>query len=176
VDIEEAKTQILEAHKVRAIVYYFVYDEMERVLGAETALTMFKKATYRWGQLVQRKFEEFLLSGDLEGLTKRFCESVPSDGELFAPTIESISHEQAILLLRNCPLVTAWRELGLPPERISQLCEAASAVDHGTFETEKTCLQFTAQIGKGDPYCRLIIKAQQNESPTQAKAKGGSRL
>jgi hypothetical protein len=60
--------------------------------------------------------------------------------------------------MEACPLVFAWKEMGLSEEKIQTLCEVASAIDKGTFETETTELVFTHQLGKGDLKCRLMIQ------------------
>lgn len=154
----EAKQQIMDSHKLRAFMYYYLYDEMEKALGEEKAKQIFKRASYRRGQDVHENYRTFVEKHDYDGIAKLFCKSSPADGDLFHPRIETTDSQKAILIMEACPLVSAWKEMGLSEKKIQTLCDVASAIDNGTFETENTELIFTHQIGKGDSMCRLIIK------------------
>lgn len=154
----ETKQQILEAHKFRAVMYYYLYDEMEKDLGEEKASQIFKKAAYRRGQDIQKNYRTLIEKHDYEGIAKLFCELSPAEGILFQPGIERTDTQMAILIMEVCPLVSAWKEMGLSEEKIQTLCKVASSIDNGTFESETTELVFTHQLGKGDSMCRFIIK------------------
>ncbi|HLC16404.1 MAG TPA: L-2-amino-thiazoline-4-carboxylic acid hydrolase [Thermodesulfovibrionia bacterium] len=156
--ISEANQQILEAHKLRAVMYYYLYDEMEKTFGEDMARQIFKRAAFRRGQDIQRDYHHFLETRNYDGLADKFCKSSPAEGMLFHPGVEEVDSQRAVLIMETCPLVSAWKEMGLPEEKIKTLCEAASAIDNGTFESETTELVFTHQIGKGDSMCRLIIQ------------------
>jgi hypothetical protein len=156
-DISDAKKEILEAHKLRADMYHYLLEEMERAFGEEKAREAFKKATHRKGRDVQKHYQESLASGDFHGLARHFVEASASEGELFSPSVETSDSEKAVLTMASCPLVAAWKELDLSPGRIQALCEVASAIDFGTFESGSTSLSFSHRIGAGDSICRLIV-------------------
>jgi len=156
--ITEANQQIVEAHKLRAVMYYYLYDEMEKAFGEEMARQIFKRATYRRGQDIQKNYRPFIEQHNYQGLAEEFCKSSPAEGTLFHPRVEKIDTQRAVLIMEACPLVFAWKEMGLSEEKIQTLCEVASAIDKGTFETETTELVFTHQLGKGDLKCRLMIQ------------------
>ncbi|MDQ7821267.1 MAG: L-2-amino-thiazoline-4-carboxylic acid hydrolase [Candidatus Eremiobacteraeota bacterium] len=156
-NIDAAKKEIREAHKLRAVMYHYLLEEMERAFGAEEAREVFKKATFRKGRDVRKQYEDFLTRGDFHGLARHFVKASAAEGELFSPAIESADGEKAVLTMAGCPLVEAWKELGLAPPRIKVLCEVAAAIDYGTFESEKTSLSFSSRIGAGDPCCRLTV-------------------
>jgi predicted ArsR family transcriptional regulator len=160
---EEAKKQIFEAHKLRAIMYYYIYDEIEKEYGEDIAQQIFKKATYRRGKDLQKGYEQFLKDTNFQVLAEYFCASSPSEGDIFHPHIEKIENDRAVLTMSSCPLVAAWKELGLSEEKIKILCDVSSHVDFGTFESEETELVFTHQIGSGNEKCRLIIQKRRVE-------------
>ena len=157
-DKEEAKKQIFEAHKTRAIMYYYLYEEIEKQCSEEKARIIFQNATYKRGKDIQKSYEKFLKNHDYKGLAEHFCLSSPSEGELFTPSIEKIENDRAVLTMESCPLVSAWQDMGLSDEKIKTLCQVSSHIDFGTFESQETELSFTHQIGKGDDKCRLIIQ------------------
>jgi predicted ArsR family transcriptional regulator len=156
--ITEAKEQILKAHKTRAIMYYYLFDEMEKELGQETAIKIFKKATYRRGKDIQQEYINFINDDNFQALAEHFRISSPAEGELFHPKVEHTDNTSAILTMSSCPLVSAWIELGLPDEKIKLLCEVSAEIDFGTFESNNTNLTFTHQIANKDSVCRLVIK------------------
>lgn len=157
-DTKEAKKQVIEAHKTRAIMYYYLYEEIEKECGEDRAQVIFKKATHRRGKDIQKSYEQFLIESNYQGLAEHFCTSSPSEGELFHPRIEEVEKNRAVLTMDSCPLISAWKDLGLSEEKIKVLCEVSSYIDFGTFESENTELSFTHQIGRGDDKCRLIIQ------------------
>jgi len=71
---------------------------------------------------------------DLAGLREAFLASVPGGTEIFKP--EVLKQEAAALeiQLHGCPLKDAWREAGLPEDKVATLCRIAGAVDKGLFE------------------------------------------
>ena len=157
-NIDEAKKQIYEAHKLRAIMYYYIYDEIEKECGKDIAQVIFKRATYRRGKDIQKEYKKFLKESDFQGLAEHFCSSSPSEGDLFQPHIEKVENNKAVLTMSSCPLVSAWKELGISEEKIKILCEVSAHIDFGTFKSHETELIFTHQIGKGTSECRLIIQ------------------
>jgi hypothetical protein len=157
-NLEDAKNEIVSANKQRAVIYAYLLEEMENALGAEKAQELFKKATFRRGRDIQAQYRTYLESGDFKGLAQHFVQSSAAGGELFRPKIEKADEKEAIVTMDACPLVAAWKEMGLDAARISTLCDAASAIDHGTFESERTSLIFSHKIGSSNSHCRLIIR------------------
>jgi len=157
-EINDAKREIREAHKMRAVMYHYILEEMEKALGEEKAHETFSRATFRKGTDVRKQYEGFMAAGDFAGLANHFVKASAAEGELFSPAIESAGGEKAVLTMSSCPLVEAWQELGLPPERVKILCEVAAAIDYGTFESDRTSLSFSQRIGAGDSMCRLVVE------------------
>ena len=155
---ERQGNDVRDAHRLRGIMYSYLLDEMERELGREKAQQAFRRATFRRGLDVRKQYGPFIEKGDFEGLARHFVESSPAGGSLFQPAIEKADAQCAVLTMSSCPLVAAWKDLGLPAERIKELCDAAYAIDFGTFESDRTGLSFTHRISAGDSMCRLIIQ------------------
>lgn len=57
-----------------------------------------------------------------------------------------------------CPLVEAWKKLGLPQDEISALCDIAMDGDRGIIEGPG-CLKFDLPktIANGDDVCQIRI-------------------
>lgn len=156
--LEEAKQEIKSANKMRAVMYHYLLEEMESKMGSEKAGESFKKATYRRGKDIQKNYSDCLSSGDFREVARRFVAMSAAEGTLFTPAVELADDDKAIVTMHTCPLVEAWKEIGLDNGRIAKLCDVAAAIDYGTFETETTSLSFSHRLGSGDEMCRLIIE------------------
>lgn len=57
-----------------------------------------------------------------------------------------------------CPLVAAWKKLGLPEEDMPELCDIAMDGDRGIIETfPKFSFELGKTIAKGDDVCEIRI-------------------
>jgi hypothetical protein len=99
--------------KNRALIYLEMYDVLAEELGAAPA-----------------KFGP----ADLAGLRAAFLAGVPGGEEIFQPDVRRDDGERLEIQLCGCPLKDAWREAGLPEEKVETLCRIAGAVDKGLFE------------------------------------------
>lgn len=154
---ERAVDDTLSAFKFRGVMYYYLFDEMKREFGREKAREVFKRATYRKGVDIQKNYKKSMDNLDFKGLAKDFCDLSAANGSIFHPGIEEVNDNEAIITMASCPLVESWKELGLSPEEIDEMCEVSSAIDYGTFESYVTKLAFSHRIGSGDKMCRLIV-------------------
>jgi len=155
--VDEAKQEIKSANKMRAILYHYLLDETEQAVGAEKAAEIFRKATHRRGRDIQKMYGDCLTGCDFREVARKFVAISAAEGTLFTPAVESADDDRAVVTMKTCPLVEAWKEMGLSGDRIARLCDVASAIDHGTFESEATTLAFSHKLGQGDEMCRLII-------------------
>lgn len=58
-----------------------------------------------------------------------------------------------------CPLVAAWQKLGLPEDKLPELCDIAMDGDHGIVSTyPKFSFELGKTIAKGDDVCEIRIK------------------
>jgi len=144
----------------RALMYRHIFDVLEEEYGAERATELMKRAIYRRGVEVGQRYRAAAEAGDLEEVGRLFVEGSPADGALFEPAIdEAAADDRIVLSMTACPLAEAWREAGLPEERVDQLCDIAAAVDEGTFEGAGVRLRFLdRQACAGSDRCLLEIK------------------
>lgn len=119
--------------KNRALVYMEMYDVLAEELGEQKAEALLTRAIYRRGRSMGKSFAKFGPS-DLDGLRKAFLGSVPGGEAIFKPQVLKEGGAELQIQLHGCPLKDAWREAGLPEEKVATLCRIAGAVDKGLFE------------------------------------------
>jgi len=162
--LEKSRAETRAAFENRAFMYAYLYEELAQELGKERAVELMKHAIYRRGLEVGRKYAEAAASADLERVGEIFVGGSPCGGAMFEPGIEELEDGRLVLRMNACPLVDAWRSIGLPAEEIDTLCEIAAAVDEGTFEGAGLDLTFLDRIGVPDSrHCllELVIPADE---------------
>ena len=119
--------------KNRALIYKETYDVLCEELGAAKAEELLTRAIYRRGRAMGAAFAKYA-PADLDGLREAFLGSVPGGKDIFEPEVRKSSAAELEIQLHGCPLQDAWREAGLPEEKVATLCRIAGAVDKGLFE------------------------------------------
>ncbi len=155
---DQLRQQLYASFKNRAILYYLIFDEMRKELGAEKAEEVLSRAIYRRGaQNGEQKYGQFGPS-DLAGLQRAFLGGIPDDGKMFAPEVIRSDAEAVDVKFHGCPLREAWQEMGLPDEEVATICRIAARVDNGMFEGAG--FKFTAETWQpgGDGCCLLHIR------------------
>lgn len=154
--------QTEDAIKDRAIMYYYFFEEIEKKYGENAAKEIFKKAVYRRGIDKGKKYKIAGTGRDLSlqfyKIADIFVNGSPADGAIFKPKKVKTDKCGAILTMSACPLVKAWKELGLSKSKIKLMCDLAREIDFGTFESAGLKLKFASVIGAGDKCCRLELK------------------
>jgi predicted ArsR family transcriptional regulator len=130
---QDLRRQLKEAHMSRAMVYAVFYDALAERFGADVAEEVMKKAIYRRGREIGRRFAGYG-PADLAGLRDAFLDFVPDRGRLFQPEVRRADDQALEIKFHACPLKEAWQAAGLSDERIATLCRIAGVVDNGTFE------------------------------------------
>jgi len=130
---QDLRRQLKEAHMSRAMVYAAFYDALAERFGADVAEEVMKKAIYRRGREIGRRFAAYG-PADLAGLRDAFLDFVPDRGRLFQPEVRRADDQALEIKFHACPLKEAWQAAGLSDERIATLCRIAGVVDNGTFE------------------------------------------
>lgn len=77
--------------------------------------------------------------------------------DVFEMELVEKSDERGLLRFHHCPLAATWRSMGLPEERVAELCRLACYSDHARADSAGVNLEFGAQIGAGDETCDLIF-------------------
>ena len=119
--------------KNRALIYLEIYDVLSADFGPARAEKLLAEAIYRRGVAAGKSLAKHS-PDDLEGLKTSFLDNVPGGKDLFAPEILRCDGERLEVQLHGCPLKDAWREAGLPDEKVATLCRIAGAVDRGLFQ------------------------------------------
>ena len=119
--------------KNRALIYLEIYDVLNEEFGARKAEALLTEAIYRRGKNMGAAFAKFA-PADLAGLRSAFLASVPGGEAIFRPQVLKSDDKTLEIQLHGCPLKDAWREAGLPEEKVAMLCRIAGAVDKGLFE------------------------------------------
>ena len=154
---EGLREQLRAAYKHRALLYYLIFDEMRKEIGQEKATDVMKRAIYRRGLDVGKKFAQYA-PDDMEGLREAFAVGSDVHQWLFEPEVERCDAEGLDVKHGRCPLKEAWQEAGLGGDDVATLCEIAAAIDNGTFEGAG--FGFSADTWKpgGDGCCHLHIR------------------
>lgn len=158
--LAKARQETRAAFENRALTYFYIFDELASEVGRERAVDIMKRAIRRRGVEVGAKYRPAAEVADLDEVGRIFCEGSACQGELFHPGVEELSEGRTVLRMTSCPLVDAWRGLGLSPEEIDTLCEISAAVDEGTFTGAGLELTFLDRLGKpGSERCLLELRA-----------------
>jgi hypothetical protein len=158
-ELEQSRAETRASFENRALMYAYLYEELSDELGPDRATDLMKRAIHRRGLEVARAYRAAVHAGDLEEVGQIFCDNSPCGGELFEPAVEEEGGERIVLRMAACPLVDAWRTIGLDPEEIDHLCVIAAAVDEGTFEGAGLELEFLDRIGRpGSERCLLELR------------------
>ena len=151
---QDLRRQLKEAHMSRALFYAAFYDALAERFGAETAEEVMKRAIYRRGREIGKRFAAYG-PADLEGLCAAFLEFVPDRGRLFEPEVRRADEQALDIKFHACPLKEAWQAAGLTDAKIETLCRIAGVVDNGTFEAAG--FGFSAETWRpGDPGCCFL--------------------
>lgn len=119
--------------KNRALIYMETYDVLVEELGTKKAEELLTKAIYRRGRSAGKPLAKFAPT-DLAGLCEAFLAGVPGGADIFKPQVLKNDAADLEIQLHGCPLKDAWREAGLPEDKVATLCRIAGAVDRGLFE------------------------------------------
>ena len=127
------RADLIAQMKNRALIYMEMYDVLAEELGAARAEALLTKAIYRRGRAAGAALAKYA-PGDLAGLREAFLAHVPGGAEIFRPEVLRADAARLEIQLHGCPLKDAWREAGLPEDKVATLCRIAGAVDKGLFE------------------------------------------
>jgi hypothetical protein len=155
---EQLRRQLYDSYKNRAILYYRIFDELRRELGAEKATEILGRAIYQRGAEIGRKKYASFGPNDLAGLKEAFLGGIPDDGRMFSPEVLRCDAEGLDIKFRRCPLKEAWLESGLPEEEVATICRIAAVIDNGTFEAAGFRFSSDTFQPGGDGCCYLHIR------------------
>ena len=155
--LQQLRQELSESFKNRAMLYYLIFDELRKEVGAEKAEEVMTRAIYARGLQKANKYARYA-PDDLEGLQSAFVGGSPDEGRLFRPEVMRCDAEGLDIKFHSCPLREAWQEAGLADEEVATICRIAARVDNGTFEGAG--FDFSAETWQpgGDGCCYLHIR------------------
>ena len=151
------RAQLIGQLKNRALIYMEIYDVLAEELGKERAEALMTRAIYRRGRSAGKAFSRYAPQ-DLAGLKSGFLAAVPGGDAIFQPEVLRDEPAALDIQLGGCPLKDAWREAGLPEEKVATLCRIAGAVDKGLFEGAGFAFQNRTWTPGAQGCCFLSIK------------------
>jgi len=154
---QQLRDELYDSFKNRAAIYYLIYDELRRELGAARAEEILKRAIYRRGAQKGDKLACFA-PDKLQDLQAAFLGGIPDAGQMFGPEVIRSDAQAVDIKFHRCPLKDAWQEMGLPDEEVATLCRIAARVDNGLFESAG--FAFTAETYQpgGEGCCCLHLR------------------
>ncbi len=159
---QELQLQLYDSFKNRAIVYYLIFDEMRRKLGAETAETILGDGIYRRGEQLGQRLTQYG-PANLSGLKDAFLAGIPDEGRMFRPVVTRDDPAALDIEFHHCPLLEAWQQAGLPDTEIATICRIAARIDNGMFEAAG--FVFSADTWRpGADRCCLHIRPGKGQS------------
>lgn len=157
-EIEKARRETRDAFRNRGILYRLFFEEISKEVGEEKAAGIMKKAIYRWGGAKSDRYKSLAEKGDFKGIADEFVKTSVCNGEIFKPSVDKIDEKSAVIDMKGCPLVEAWREMSLSEKEIVKMCEIANATDYGKYEGMGLKLTIESTIAKGEERCRLLLE------------------
>ncbi len=148
----EVVQKVRAAIKDRALYLAFLYRSFSKALPAEQAEKLAREAIFEYGRA--RSAND---SGKAtpEGWVDNHM--AKGSGAVFESRI-SKKEDCCLQEMTFCPLMEAWRELGCSAEEMDLLCDIAMEVDRGSAAAHRLTVEMPMRAGKGDPFCRLVIR------------------
>lgn len=154
---QRLREELYDSFKNRAAIYYLIFDELRRELGASRAEEILQRAIYRRGAQKGGKLAAFA-PDKLGDLQTAFLAGIPDGGAMFGPEVIRSDADGVDIKFHRCPLKEAWQEMGLPEDEVATLCRIAARIDNGLFESAG--FQFSADTYRpgGEGCCYLHLR------------------
>ena len=149
---EETIKRVREAIKDRATWFALLYKSFSKVLPPKEVEQASREAIYEYGRSKGKKDGKKI--SPEEWVEKHMSKG---SGEVFESKIfkETDYSEQRMTF---CPLIEAWKELGCSDEEIDLFCDIAMEGDRGRADYHGIPWEIPNRLGKGDSFCRLLLK------------------
>ncbi len=131
-DPVQLERELKDAFKNRALLYWSIYDELRKEVGAETAGRILARAIERRGKDAgDALFRD--TPADPVAIGERFLAVSPANGRLFPTDVRRDENGGMHIHVRVCPLKEAWEEAKLPAADMAAICRIAGRFDNGVF-------------------------------------------
>lgn len=147
--MDKETLKVRQAIAGRGDYLYFIYKQMEEE-NIEDRKEILARAIHAWGK-----------ARAAAAPTKKPCEFVAklesgNHPDVYERKVISSDEKEAIVEMRFCPLVDAWRNAGASDEEIVALCDIACEGDYAVVG-EKLKLTFDKRLSCGDDCCKMRI-------------------
>jgi hypothetical protein len=144
--------KVRSAIKDRALYLTLLYRSFSKALPPDQVERLAREAIYEYGRIKGQ--------GDGGKITpEEWVDKHMSKGSgaVFQSRIVK-EKDRCEQQMTYCPLVEAWKELGCSQEEIDLFCDIAMEVDRGRADYHGIPWEISERIGKGDSFCRLVLK------------------
>ncbi len=155
---KEMVDKVRAAIKDRATWFALLYKGFKEVLPEEEIQKVARKAIFEFGRLKAKKDPDDFSP---EKWVQRHVDK--GSALVFDSDVESRPGE-AVQMMKYCALVEAWREMGCTEEEIDLFCDIAMEGDRGRADGHGVHMILEERIGRGDPYCKLIVSTCKPEA------------
>ncbi len=157
---EDRLTRELDSsHKHRALLYWAIYQEMSRELGAARAETILTRAIEHRGQAAGAQLFGKLVTPTAIQVAETFLAVSPAGGRLWPHDVERHQGGAVTIRVRRCPLKEAWTEAGLGEDALVTMCRIAGRFDNGCFGESGVAFRATTWRPGHDGCCVLELGA-----------------
>jgi len=116
-----------------------------------------RKAVEQTGRLQGELILEALAGAkDIPSFAKEFLPEL--NKKLFEMEVTEISEDKLEIEFNYCPLVNAWRKLGIDEEKIKILCDIAMDGDRGIAKQVGFDFKLGGTIAKGGRCCEVLFR------------------
>ena len=148
---EELVKKMRAALRDRAQWFALLYEKFSQALPEEQVEKLAREAIFEFGR---RKGTMDVDDFSPAEWVKRHVDKGSAD--VFDSQIE-VRDDYALQKMGHCALVEAWKEMGLPPEKVDLFCDIAMEGDRGRADYHGVKMELSQTLGKGDPCCVLKV-------------------
>jgi len=151
--IDEDKINLARACiEHRATWMALIYAEMEKAGVDAEKIT--RAAVRRCGNIHGLRFKAQVANpADASEFKSVFL--APDGIKMFEMEVSGVNKDNIFAEFHYCPLISAWKKLGLDDERIALFCDIAMDGDRGIAESMGLAFDLTDTIAKGCATCKL---------------------
>jgi hypothetical protein len=149
--------ELKDAFKNRALLYWSIYDELRREIGAERAEAILARAIARRGKDAGDDLFRGL-AAEPTAIADRFLGVSPADGRLFPTEVRRDDKGGVHITVHACPLKEAWEDARLPPGEMATICRIAGHFDTGLFSGRGVAFSAETWTEGTEGCCRLHLE------------------
>ncbi len=149
---KEENTRVINAIKDRAIWFALLWNSFAKIVPRDQLEKCAREAIAQFGVLKAKKDGRKISP-------KEWTETHRKKGsaEVFRTKIK-IGDEACEQMMTYCPLLEAWKEMGVTPEEQDLFCDIAMEADRARANEHNLICEIPCRLGRGDVNCRLILR------------------